>query len=660
MMRQSVLKIGQFLPLFLILTAFLVTNISIKVLVYITLILYIAVVHGDFIYRSYLTLNRDLTGLWLLLSVRFDLNYHLQQNKGLHKIFSNVVKKNLNKIAIIDIGSDKKWTFKELNERSNLYANFFLSKGYVKGDVVAIFIENSGEFVAAWIGLAKIGVISAWINTNLKLEPLAHCINSSNCKSIITSKKLFPVLEESMNHKLLNNNISTNIYVNGNVESKILPATDISLVFNDFDVTEPETKQEIDFKSVLCFIYTSGTTGMPKAAVMKHYRYYSMVMGSKKSFRINDSDRIYISMPMYHTAAGIIGVGQVICMGNSCAIRERFSASNFWKDCVKYDCTASQYIGEICRYLLAQPKSEYESKHKMHLMYGNGLRCEIWEQFVNRFHVRIGELYGSTEGTTNLVNIDGHVGACGFLPISPLTSRMHPVRLIKVDETTLDVIRGKNGLCIPCKPGETGAMVSTIKQSNPLLIFEGYLNKSETNKKVLTNVFKKGDSVFLSGDILHWDRLGYVYFKDRTGDTFRWKSENVSTTEVEAVLHPQEDVADATVYGVLVPGTEGKAGMAAIVKKNASKLTDEEFIQQLSDRLSRTLASYAIPQFIRLCKSLDLTATYKLMKTNLQKMGYSLTSQPEDKVFIYNNREKKYIILTEEIYEMIQNKKLQI
>lgn len=191
-----------------------------------------------------------LRGLWLLLSVRFDLNYHLQQNKGLHKIFSNVVKKNLNKIAIIDIGSDKKWTFKELNERSNLYANFFLSKGYVKGDVVAIFIENSGEFVAAWIGLAKIGVISAWINTNLKLEPLAHCINSSNCKSIITSKKLFPVLEESMNHKLLNNNISTNIYVNGNVESKILPATDISLVFNDFDVTEPETKQEIDFKSM--------------------------------------------------------------------------------------------------------------------------------------------------------------------------------------------------------------------------------------------------------------------------------------------------------------------------------------------------------------------------------------------------------------------------
>uniref|UniRef100_A0A0N5CAF4 Very long-chain fatty acid transport protein n=1 Tax=Strongyloides papillosus TaxID=174720 RepID=A0A0N5CAF4_STREA len=654
-MRESILKIDQFLPLFLIITAFLVTNISVKILVYLTLILYIAVVYGDFIYRSYLTLNRDLTGLWLLLSVRFDLNYHLKQNKGLHRIFLDIVKKNSNKIAIIDIGSNKEWTFKELNERSNLYANYFLSKGYTKGDVVAIFMENCGEFVAAWIGLAKIGVISAWINTNLKLEPLAHCINTSNCKSIITSKKLYPVLEETMDHELLNDSISNNVYVNGYIESKSTHVTDITKVFNNYDICEPEPKQEIDFKSVLCFIYTSGTTGMPKAAVMKHYRYYSMVMGSKKSFKILDSDRIYISIPMYHTAAGIIGIGQVICMGSSCAIRQRFSASNFWKDCVEYECTASQYIGEICRYLLSQPKSEYEDKHKMHLMYGNGLRSEIWEKFVKRFRVRVGELYGSTEGTTNLVNIDGHIGACGFLPISPLTSRMHPVRLIKVDETTLDILRGEDGLCIPCKPGETGAMVSTIKPSNPLLIFEGYLNRSETNKKLLRDVFKKGDSVFLSGDILHWDRLGYVYFKDRTGDTFRWKSENVSTTEVEAVLHPQEDVSDATVYGVQVPGAEGKAGMAAIVKKSTSKLNDEEFIEQLSNRLSRSLATYAIPQFIRLCKSVDLTATYKLMKINLQKMGYSLTEEPNDKIYIYNNKEKKYKILTEEVLENLQN-----
>ena len=316
---------------------------------------------------------------------------------------------------------------------------------------------------------------------------------------------------------------------------------------------EPQRDPEIDFKSILCFIYTSGTTGLPKAAVMKHFRYYSMVMGSATSFGIYPTDRIYISMPLYHTSAGIIGVGQMLLTGCSCAIRQKFSASNFWKDCVKYNCTASQYIGEICRYLLAQPRCEEETTHKMRLMYGNGLREEIWQNFVDRFRVRVGELYGSTEGTSNLVNIDGKVGACGFLPISPLTSKMHPVRLVKIDETSGEVIRRKDGLCIPCRPGETGAMVSTIRKNNPLLIFEGYLNEKETSKKVICDVFRQGDRAFLTGDILHWDRLGYVYFKDRTGDTFRWKGENVSTTEVEAVLMPLKTVADVTVYGVQVP-----------------------------------------------------------------------------------------------------------
>uniref|UniRef100_A0AC35U9L4 AMP-binding domain-containing protein n=1 Tax=Rhabditophanes sp. KR3021 TaxID=114890 RepID=A0AC35U9L4_9BILA len=643
-MRQVVRKLEKYIPLLLFLTYFVVNDAFVKTMVHVALALYIAVVHGDFIYRSYLTLNRDLTGLWLLLSVKFDLNKKLRQNRGLHQIFLDNVKKHPHKMAIIDIATNKKWTFQQLNDKSNKYANYFLSQGYVKGDSVALFMENSGEFVAIWVGLAKIGVVSAWINTNLKLEPLAHCINTSKAKCIISSKKLYPLIASTHQLQLFDESVTTTIYVDGEIEGNDM-VVDINMALIRESEKEPESSELIDFKSVLCFIYTSGTTGMPKAAVMKHYRYYSMVMGSRKSFGILDSDRIYISMPMYHTAAGILGIGQVLCMGNSCAIREKFSASNFWKDCVKYECTASQYIGEICRYLLAQPKTVEEDTHKMHLLYGNGLRSEIWQKFVDRFHVRIGEVYGSTEGTSNLVNIDGHVGACGFLPISPLTSRMHPVRLIKIDETTMDVVRGSDGLCVPCTPGETGAMVSTIKSSNPLLIFEGYLNKSETSKKVIRDVFKKGDSVFLSGDILHWDRLGYVYFKDRTGDTFRWKSENVSTTEVEAVLHPHEAVADATVYGVKVPGAEGRAGMASIVKKKNCELDDEQFVLQLSERLIRSLAPYAIPQFIRICKNVHLTATYKLMKTKLQEMGYSINAEPNDKLFIFNTKSKQYEIL---------------
>ncbi|KHJ97915.1 AMP-binding enzyme [Oesophagostomum dentatum] len=388
---------------------------------------------------------------------------------------------------------------------------------------------------------------------------------------------------------------------------------------------EPRRLDTVDFKSILCYIYTSGTTGLPKAAVMKHFRYYSMVMGAAKSFGIYPSDRIYVSMPIYHTAAGILGIGQALCRGSCCVIRKKFSASNFWKDCVKYQCTASQYIGEICRYLLAQPVVPEEATHKMRLLYGNGLRAEIWQPFVDRFRVKIGEVYGSTEGTSNLgetltsifseicrgycisVNIDGHVGACGFLPISPLTKKMHPVRLIRVDDKTGDVLRSPSGLCIACNPGESGAMVSTIRKNNPLLQFEGYLNKSETNKKIIRDVFAKGDSCFVSGDLLYWDRLGYVYFKDRTGDTFRWKGENVSTTEVEAILHPERGVADATVYGVSVPEREGRAGMAAVVRNNDDQADDEEFIERLGARLAASLAPYALPQFIRLCQDVDRT-----------------------------------------------------
>uniref|UniRef100_A0A914BVE0 Very long-chain fatty acid transport protein n=1 Tax=Acrobeloides nanus TaxID=290746 RepID=A0A914BVE0_9BILA len=569
----------------------------------------------------------------------------MKANKGIPEIFLENVRKAPNKIAAIDVSSGQLYTFKEFNELCNRFANYFKAKEYQPGDVVALFMENSVEYVAAWMGLAKIGVVTAWINSNLKMEPLAHCVLTSEAKAIICSEQLAPTLKSAREAGLFKN-VKHEEYVYGD----FVPYVNIKeeLQKPEVEAKEPIIPSQVDFKSVLCFIYTSGTTGMPKAAVMKHFRYYSMVMGSAKSFNILPSDRVYISMPLYHTSAGIIGIGQMLITGCGCAIRKKFSASNFWKDCVKYECTVSQYIGEICRYLLAQPPIAEEKEHKVRLLYGNGLRAEIWEDVVNRFRVRIGELYGSTEGTSNLINSDGKVGACGFLPISPLTSRIHPVRLIKIDEATGEVLRGKDGLCLPCRPGETGAMVSTIRKNNPLLIFEGYLNKNETSKKIIYDVFQRGDSVFLTGDTMHWDRLGYVYFKDRTGDTYRWKGENVSTTEVEAVLMPLRSVVDVTVYGVKVPGTEGRAGMAAIVKSPYCQLSEEEFLDEIAEKLSSTLASYAIPVFIRLCEDVDKTGTYKLVKTNLQRMSYLPDSQGIHRIFIWDQCSKKYLHLNEE------------
>ncbi|GMT25003.1 hypothetical protein PFISCL1PPCAC_16300, partial [Pristionchus fissidentatus] len=603
--------------------------------------LYIALFHGDFWYRSFLTLNRDLSGLLLIIRIKIDCWRRLHANESIDKIWLEIVRQKPNKLAMVDIESGRKYTFDQFNALINQYANLFQEIGLRSGDCVAIYMENSTDFIAAWMGMAKIGVVSAWINSNLKSDPLAHCIVTGKAKLILTT----PGLEKNVSSLLSDGKLSMDsqsVLVLG--ETKEFQS--IHKKLERISKQEPEQKDAIDFKNVLCFIYTSGTTGLPKAAVMKHFRYYSMVSGTAMSFGIHGEDRIYIAMPIYHTAAGIIGVGQTLIRGSCCVVRKKFSASNFWKDCVKYECTASQYIGEICRYLLAQKPVPEEKVHRMRLMYGNGLRAEIWQPFVDRFHVSIGEVYGSTEGTSTLVNIDGRVGACGFLPISPLTKKLHPVRLVKVDEVTGEILRRDDGLCIPCNPGETGAMVSTIRKNNPLLQFEGYLNKNETTKKILHDVFAEGDSCFLSGDLLHLDRLGYVYFKDRTGDTYRWKGENVSTTEVEAVVHPIDSVADATVYGVTVPGHEGRAGMVAVVKKSQS-MPDEELIAIVEERLMSSLAGYALPIFIRLCASLDRTGTFKLVKTNLQRLSYSLEVE-SDRVFFLDPKLRHYTRLNDQ------------
>ncbi|KAL7078914.1 hypothetical protein ACQ4LE_002447 [Meloidogyne hapla] len=569
---------------------------------------------GDFVYRSWLTLDRDLKGLRLLVKLRWDMSHRMCENRGLNKIFLDVVRVNPNKICILDIGSNRSYTFSQLNSLSNRFANHFRSNGFERGDVVALFMENGAEFVAAWIGLMKIGVITAWINSNLRLDSLAHCLRVSKCKAIICSNSLYQFYQKTKE------------------EDK-----------------EPIHDNSINFHSLLCFIYTSGTTGMPKPACIKHFRCYSMVVGCAYSFGILSTDKIYISMPLYHTAAGILGIGQVLFRGASCVIRQRFSASNFWKDCFNYECTSSQYIGEICRYLLAQPIGEYEKKHKVRIMFGNGLRAEIWKEFVERFNIKIGELYGSTEGTSNLVNVDGKIGACGFLPISPITALVHPVRLVKVDDNG-EIIRKPNGLAVPCRPGQTGAMVSTIRHDNPLLVFDGYLNKTETNKKVIKNVFRNGDSAFLTGDILHWDRLG----------------ENVSTTEVEGVLLPLKSIIDAVVYGINIPGIEGSLGMAAIVRNRIEQTPDEEFLQQLISRLRAALPPYAIPRFIRICSSVDRTGTFKLVKTNLQRLalgkspnGVNISLDDQQRVFFFDSKINKYIPLCEDVQKRLEEGKVE-
>ena len=266
----------------------------------------------------------------------------------------------------------------------------------------------------------------------------------------------------------------------------------------------------------------------------------------------------------------------------------------------------AQYIGEICRYLLVQPNCPTDRQHTVTLMFGNGLRPKIWRSFVERFGIaQTGELYGSTEGNANVINTDNREGACGF--VSQLLPRLYPVCLIKVDEETNLPVRDKNGMCIRCGPGESGEFVGKIVQSDPTRSFDGYANREATEKKIISNVFHQGDQAFLSGDLLTLDDLGYLYFKDRTGDTYRWKGENVSTAEVEAVISNAIGQLDCVVFGVEIKDCEGKAGMAVISTSGA-----EFNLDQLASRLNASLPRFAIPVFLRIVNELKMTGEFKL------------------------------------------------
>ncbi|KAJ6219066.1 hypothetical protein RDWZM_004878 [Blomia tropicalis] len=414
------------------------------------------------------------------------------------------------------------------------------------------------------------------------------------------------------------------------------------------------SKQTMNDK--LYYIFTSGTTGLPKAAVIRHHRYIWIGMILRNLFNISDNDILYLTLPLYHNNAGTIGSCQSVIFGTSIVIRDKFSASAFWDDCVKYNCTVAMYIGELCRYLLAQPRKPVDTQHKVRLMFGNGLRQEIWSDFKNRFNVKqVGEVYGSTEGNANVANYDFKEGSCGIIPCCvPYICRMvFPVYVIKVDPHTGEHVRDRNGLCKFVKAGEIGEIVGKIRadagQSYP-----GYVNDEATKKKIITNVLRHGDSAFLSGDLVEMDDYGYLYFRDRTGDTFRWKGENVSTNEVEAVIQKVVKLSDCVVFGVSIQNCDGKAGMAVIADPNQTINMD-----YLYEECHKRLPIFAIPLFVRITSQIELTGSFKLSKTSLEKDGFD-PSKIKDRIYFLDRKMQTYVPMDYQLYEDVQSGRLML
>uniref|UniRef100_A0A8B9QXW4 long-chain-fatty-acid--CoA ligase n=1 Tax=Anas platyrhynchos TaxID=8839 RepID=A0A8B9QXW4_ANAPL len=534
------------------------------------------------------------------------------------------------KTALIFQGTGESWTFRQLDEYSNQVANFFYGQGFRSGDVVALFMESRNQYVGLWLGLAKIGVETALVNSNLRMEALLHCITISSSKAVIFGVEMMEAMQEVQ--ASLEKSIHLYWSGEGSPEAALSGAKHLDPLLQMAQRHQP-TPPDKGFLDKLFYIYTSGTTGLPKAAIVVNCRYFRM-----------PDDVMYDCLPLYHAAGNIVGIGQCLLQGMTIVIRKKFSASHFWEDCVKYNCTIVQYIGEICRYLLNQPYQEVERQHRVRMALGNGLRASIWQEFMARFGIaQVAEFYGATECNCSLGNFDNNVGSCGFN--SRILPGVYPIGLVKVDEDTMELIRGPDGVCIRCQPGEPGQLVGRIVKSNPLQHFDGYLNQSATNKKIARDVFTKGDAAYLTGDVLVMDKYGYMYFRDRTGDTFRWKGENVSTTEVEGTLSRILNLTDCCCLW----GIEGKAGMAAIADPDNS--CD---LETFASELKKALPLYARPVFLRILHEVSKTSTYKFQKMELRKQGFD-PSLVKDKLYFLDCRQGRYLPLDQEAFSRIQS-----
>ncbi|XP_039370463.1 long-chain fatty acid transport protein 1 isoform X3 [Mauremys reevesii] len=614
-----------------------------------TLGIYIGSGGWRFLRIIFKTALRDLFGLSVLIRVKYELRKHQRTKNTIPKIFHDVVRRHPDKVALIYEANDEKWTFRQLDEYSNAVANFFYQQGFRLGDVIAIFMESRPEFVGLWLGMAKVGIEAALINFNLRLDSLVYCVTTSGAKAVIFGGELAAAISEV--NGMLGKNMVKFCSGDFNPDSVPVETKYLDPLLSTASKSPPDQIAAKGLDDRLFYIYTSGTTGMPKAAIVVHSRYYRIAAFGYYAYRMCPEDILYNCLPLYHSAGNIMGVGQCLIHGLTVVIRKKFSASRFWDDCTKYKCTIIQYIGEICRYLLNQPVREAEAQHHVRLAVGNGLRPTIWEDFTRRFRIKqIGEFYGATECNCSIANLDGKVGACGFN--SRILPNIYPIRLVKVNEDTMELIRDSSGLCIPCCPGEPGLLVGRINQQDPLRRFDGYVNESATNKKIACNVFQKGDRAYLSGDVLVMDELGYMYFKDRSGDTFRWRGENVSTTEVEGILSHILSQTDVAVYGVEVPGVEGKAGMAAIADPKA-KLSPNALYQELQ----KVLPPYARPIFLRLLPQVDTTGTFKIQKTRLQREGFD-PHQTSDRLYFLDLKSGKYVPLDECLFEKIRARKV--
>ncbi len=539
------------------------------------------------------------------------------------------------------LSSRENFSYRTLAERANKYARWALAQNLNKGDVVCLLMPNRPEYLAIWLGVTKVGGITALINTNLAGPSLAHCLDIVAPKHIIVAADLVEAWETA--RPLLTSRPT--LWLHGGASAGRQLDEEIETYCGDALAASERRALTIEDRAL--YIYTSGTTGMPKPANINHCRVMLSCYGFAGVMNTRPTDRMYDCLPMYHSAGGLCAIGSLLVAGGSVAIRERFSAREFWSDVVRYDCTLFQYIGELCRYLVRAPHDPNEARHRLRLACGNGLRLDIWDEFRGRFRIpHIVEFYAATEGNVLLLNFEGKAGAVGRLPRA--LARRYPVKLIALDAAMQAPLRDARGFCLACEADDIGEAIGFIKQdaTQPGSRFEGYASADDSERKILRDAFERGDAWFRTGDLMRQDRRGYFYFVDRIGDTFRWKGENVSTAEIADTIGRFPGITHANVYGVAVPGYDGRAGMAALT------CAGEIDLAALYVHLARGLPDYAQPLFLRICPEIEVTATFKPKKSDLIAEGFDPARTP-DPIYFNDRGGKAFLRLDAGLYARI-------
>ena len=506
---------------------------------------------------------------------------------------------------------EQQLTYREANATANRYAAVLAARGVGRGDVVGIMLRNSPNAVLMMLAAVKCGAIAGMLNYHQRGEVLAHSLSLLDAKVLVAESDLLEAVDECGGSGVTPTTIE---------EMERLSAT--------APTANPQSASAVLAKDTAFYIFTSGTTGHPKASVMTHKRWLSaLAIFGGLGLRLRGSDTLYSCLPLYHNNALTVAIGSVINSGATLALGKSFSASKFWDEVIATRATAFIYIGEVCRYLLNQPAKSTDRAHKVRLIAGNGLRPEIWDEFTSRFGIaRVCEFYAASEGNTAFINVFNVPRSTGWAAL--------PLAYVEYDSDTGAPLRGEDGWVQRVPAGEPGLLLSPVNKLQP---FDGYTDPSASEKKLVRDAFRKGDCWFNTGDVMSPQGMGHAAFVDRLGDTFRWKGENVATTQVERALGADKSVEECTVFGVEVPRTGGRAGMAAVKLRDGADFDGKA----LAHTVFKQLPAYALPLFVRVVESMEHTTTFKSRKVDLREQAYD--PGVEDPVYVLAGRDEGYV-----------------